>query len=1141
MPPKRAITIHSDDEGSASEGSPASKRARTQEDSDAELAPYPNKGKGKSRQRTKEDVDLEDEEEDAVEQTAPDEDEEKRFEEEHVEEIWQNLMSKRKTQGSIAEMGIIESIEMHQFMCHKYLTFPFKPQINFIIGHNGSGKSAVLSALTVALGGKAHTTGRGRGLKSFIREGQSVAEVTVCLKNQGEEAYRPKDYGKTIVITRRFTRQGSSSYKIKSNEGKVISTKREELSAICDHMNTQVDNPMNILNQDAARQFLGASQRTDKYKFFLRGTQLSQLSEEYETCLENIRQTRKVLKRKSEAIPDLQDALEEATARFREANKAREQKHKADELKKELAWAHVQTKQNELQGKLEEAAKLSRRVTKIKEQIATANRMFEDSSQFVQAYEEENQNLGSIEHLQAKREEITSKMRTNKQKLVTMNNEEMDMLRGLKLVNDAIEGLDVRIQEEVRKDEDASKERRDDLNRRLEEVKVSCDRVERQLQDIKDERQQKIPEIENIKQDIQKLNQEREQLQHSIVECRKQVRICVERERNKAARFGANMDRVMADIQRTRWHGNRPVGPFGLFVSVKDPAQWAPIIRIQLGALMSGFAVTDARDREPLNKLLIDHGNQKPSITISEVDLFDYSSGEPPEGYLTVLRALEISDEYVLRILINRAHIESTFLAPTRLDADGVLLQYGRSGTAWSADLYNVSRFPEGGGQSSAVRALRMGDPKQQLFTGDDATADKQRWQEHGVKLEQRYNTMNQQIDQLKQMETQKDKEAQSLAKLEGDMLRRSRELKDQHDSLQIQVNNDMPVEISGLQDSRVGFVKEKEAYESQWQTLDKERKEVNEAQRPLLEEANAIKTQIEEFVELQAGIQNKIGVEVERRLNAQSKSKHYQEKLQADEVEVASAEDVVKTLQTEFEQWTAKATEYCERFENPRKAEDVQKNLEAVQTALREREKKHGATVEDMTIEVNKKKAALETAKKDLRNMVSLNRALRRSVQVRIDKWQEFRRHIALRCKVYFSYHLSNRGYYGKILFDHVKGYLELKVQTDDQTSTQDSREKDPLSLSGGEKSFSTICLLLSLWESIGCPIRCLDEFDVFMDAVNRRISIRMMIDTANSSNNRQYILITPQDVTNIHASPSVHVHRMTDPERGQGVLAFQ
>jgi chromosome segregation ATPase len=77
----------------------------------------------------------------------------------------------------------------------------------------------------------------------------SAGEVAIHLKNQGEEAYKHDLYGDSIVITRRFTREGSSSYKIKSKDGKLVSTKREELSAICDHMNIQVDNPMNVLTQ----------------------------------------------------------------------------------------------------------------------------------------------------------------------------------------------------------------------------------------------------------------------------------------------------------------------------------------------------------------------------------------------------------------------------------------------------------------------------------------------------------------------------------------------------------------------------------------------------------------------------------------------------------------------------------------------------------------------------------------------------------------------------------------------------------------------------------------------------------------------------------------------------------------------------
>lgn len=46
--------------------------------------------------------------------------------------------------------------------------------------------------------------------------------------------------------------------------------------------------------------------------------------------------------------------------------------------------------------------------------------------------------------------------------------------------------------------------------------------------------------------------------------------------------------------------------------------------------------------------------------------------------------------------------------------------------------------------------------------------------------------------------------------------------------------------------------------------------------------------------------------------------------------------------------------------------------------------------------------------------------------------------------------------------------------------------------------------------------------------------------IDTANSSDKKQYVLITPQDMNNVHIGTTVRVHRMTDPERGQKVLNF-
>ena len=74
-----------------------------------------------------------------------------------------------------------------------------------------------------------------------------------------------------------------------------------------------------------------------------------------------------------------------------------------------------------------------------------------------------------------------------------------------------------------------------------------------------------------------------------------------------------------------------------------------------------------------------------------------------------------------------------------------------------------------------------------------------------------------------------------------------------------------------------------------------------------------------------------------------------------------------------------------------------------------------------------------------------------------------------------------------------------------------------------------------------MGSPIRCLDEFDVFMDNVNRDVSMKMMIQAARRSVSRQFILITPQSMANVQLGADVKVHKLNDPERGQGTISVQ
>ncbi|OJA17188.1 hypothetical protein AZE42_00230 [Rhizopogon vesiculosus] len=1132
---KRKVAIDDDDEAQ-DVSSQHSKRARTA-DSDEDVIDHSQhrnravRSNGKMRQ---DDSDY-DEDDEGPTQEEHNEEEEQRFEEVNGEAIRQRLEQKRNTFGGIAEHGIIESIEMHHFMCHKRLTFTFGPQINFIIGHNGSGKSAVLSAITVALGGKANSTGRGSGLKSFIREGQPASEITISLKNQGEEAYKPKDYGKSIIVTRKFTKDGSSSWKIKSKDGKVISTKRDELSAICDHMNIQVDNPMNVLSQDAARQFLSASHPSDKYKFFLRGTQLSQLSEEYDTCLDNINQTKKVLHQKKQVLPDLRATFKEASVRFEEASKAREQRFKVDELKKELAWAHVAAKQTELQKQVDEVAKAQRRLPKIEAEMQTAESQFKLASDAVEQFEREFSELGDIDHFTKQRDDLQEKMRINRGKIGNFKNDEKQMNTSLTALNRSIDDYTKHIAEEEDRLAADTQVKRDELNRKLDSARDAVAKADQTNKDFLEAKRQKLAEQENIKQRGVAAEARKNSAQERISAAQSMISQCKEKGQNALAPYGRNIKHVLDQIANMRWHGEPPIGPLGMYVKLKD-GLWADLMRIQLGGLMSAFAITDARDRAQLKKLLEHTNNNHINIIISERDMFDYSSGEPPAHVPTVLRVLEITDPFVLRLLINQANIERVVVAPKRLDADNILRGLAGGGVAWAADYMRVHRYAEGGGQSIKLNKIPPNDPRNMLFTSSDSASVLSTWEENLRNAEDEFKAAQAEAHQLRQEYQKFAREISGMNAQERSSYETLRAAKHELTSLQEEAKEEMPADIVGLQSAKEEAEAEKAHIMQQYEDAVSRRTAIDEEQKVFLAESNKVKAQIQNFEEARGGVRAKIEDAAASRLTSQSNKAHYAKKLDDERKKVEALQTIEKQLKEEF---LASAEEYCTRVENPRKVDEVERNLESVQKALKERERRHGATVEQMTIEVNNAKAVLDNAEGDLKSLAALNNALKRSLVVRLNRWQEFRRHIALRCKVVFQYHLSNRGYYGKILFDHVQQTLQLKVQTDDQMATQ-GRDKDPRSLSGGEKSFSTICLLLSLWDAIGCPLRCLDEFDVFMDAVNRRISMKMMIDTANASDKKQYILITPQDMGNIHVGQTVRVHRMSDPERGQGILAF-
>lgn len=94
-------------------------------------------------------------------------------------------------------------------------------------------------------------------------------------------------------------------------------------------------------------------------------------------------------------------------------------------------------------------------------------------------------------------------------------------------------------------------------------------------------------------------------------------------------------------------------------------------------------------------------------------------------------------------------------------------------------------------------------------------------------------------------------------------------------------------------------------------------------------------------------------------------------------------------------------------------------------------------------------------------------------------------------------------------------------------------SQTKDVKALSGGERSFATLSLLLAIGESLETPFRVMDEFDVFLDPIARKIAMDNLVKVAKNMEHRQFIFITPQDVSNLQTDPKLKIHKMQPPKR--------
>ncbi|XP_062860164.1 structural maintenance of chromosomes protein 6-like isoform X2 [Trichomycterus rosablanca] len=594
----------------------------------------------------------------------------------------QDSSSHHTSHNASGEVGIIESIFLKNFMCHSLLgPFTFGPNVNFVVGNNGSGKSAILTALIVGLGGKAQNTNRGSSLKCFIKEGESSAEISITLRNRGQDAYKPDVFGQSIIIDLRISSEGLRTYKLKSKTGQLVPFKKEELISILDHFNIQVDNPVSVLTQEMSKHFLHSKGEGEKYKFFMKATQLEQMKEDYSYIMETKALTQNTLEKHEENLQEMRRKYKEKEDRYKNLTSLDEMREKLDELKNQMAWALVTEMEQEAKHIKESIAveekstnKYDQKVVEWKDKVAEAEQRYKQFHDQLEHVTEQMQRLqpecGLLKNQVQECNQVFKAAETGFHK-------QKSNLRDLERDKEQLTKRISELKQNIHQSNATANQTRME---QMKFIQAELDALTFQESSLTHQIDQFQMARVTVKEKLSKMRQEEQEFQHALELKRRELTAMNCSKKDEVRRFGEQMPAFLMAVEEAynrREFKRKPVGPIGFCIRLRD-ADLGLAVESCLKSLMLAFCCDNYTDEKVLQALMIQNfpPGSRPQIIVSEFTdtPYDISSRAVNHSkYPTVLQALDIDNPVVANCLVDMRGVETILLIKNNKDARRVM------------------------------------------------------------------------------------------------------------------------------------------------------------------------------------------------------------------------------------------------------------------------------------------------------------------------------------------------------------------------------------------------------------------------------------------------------------------------------------
>lgn len=946
--------------------------------------------------------------------------------------------------------------------------------------------------------------------------------------------FTDENYGKEITIVRNINgNSGASTYKLKNEAGRVVSSSRQDLNKLTMCLNIQVENPVLILNQDAARSFLKECDPKKLYILFLKATQIEAIIDKLHSCLKCASSSKSQLEHLDRSIRALQVEIVGIKEKHEKLQSVAQLKNDIVGYKNELEWIKVTRVEKELL----EAQKL---LAKKQEQVANINHLIKNKSKIdkelkdkIRDYGTEFAALNTVvnekdqateccrDDYDAKVNELSSFENIHKGYVDKKNQQEQNLLQ-----------LEADIAERAENPQNVDNMRKEN-ELKIQALEKKKGDVALMIETAKRDHGQFQETLTDCREKLDQVSKQKSREQAEAQKCIGQIRQLQGSNTDALAVYGPSMSQLIKRIEDMHKKGQfkqLPRGPLGRYIEVPDRRYKSAVENI-LDSSLTSFFVSCDHDRMQLNKVL----QAFPEFARLQIitgqfhdQVYDVRNGAVQLEHGTPGRVLmdvmNVSDPVVMNCLIDQKRIETVVLVDS-LDVAVELTQ----------DHENVPQ--------NLHRVVLM-NPMSEFYPAPN-------YRSYAMKEKQPRYIQTNHREVIASMEDQKRAHESKVRAINAQVVEVQRKVKEQEKLLQEkkQLMNELHEKdrsyTSQLNDLKAIEYPPEDESEYLKQEAETLKKKLRMFAKKIAESEEKLKTFRDAVAEKEAVMMKsrdegraarvkmtKMQLEIEHaqqqlnEMNTEIKSKSNQ--LQGLRAEEAELQQQQNNFEANIEELVAVI--HGERVPTIRADEVVQQLIRSAEKRIKNIESNH-ENIEDVELLLNNKVQQVEKMEK-IREV--LDRVIKTLEGIRMSRFhyiKRLRQHMSLRCKHKFNVLMGLRNYSAEVEIDHKEKTLELKViPRDSQVVDAVSNTK---SLSGGERSYSTVSFLISLWSCVDHPFYFLDEYDVFSDEYNRHMMTQLLFNEADKKREKQYGFLTPQDFSNIQASDTITIHKLQDPER--------